>query len=228
MLLSTEWRPAFTRYGGAWVRAGGSFDELLPLSPLDELPPDLECDGVLLTGGADVGPECYGERPAPGIELDTCPPRDALELAVLARADERRWPLFGICRGQQILNVQRGGTLFQDLDSAGFPGHRVDTPRDAPAHAVRRQGAARWLDLLPAEVMVNTRHHQAVRRIGRGLRAVAAAPDGVVEALEGDDADRCVMAVQWHPEDIAGGVHEALFRAFREACARRAAARGRP
>jgi putative glutamine amidotransferase len=227
MLLSTEWRPAFERYGGAWVRAGGSLAEILPRSPMDELAADLDCDGVILTGGADVGPECYDEEPAPGVELDTCPPRDALELAVLARADERRWPLFGICRGQQILNVQRGGTLHQDLDVAGFPGHRIDTPRDALAHAVRRQGPARWLDLLPAEVMVNTRHHQAVRRLGRDLRVVASSPDGVIEAVEGEDPDRCVMAVQWHPEDIVGGAHEELFRAFRGACARHAAARGR-
>ena len=226
MLLSTEWRPALERYGGAWVRAGGSLAEILPLSPADEAAAAPDCDGIILTGGADIGPECYGEAPAPGVVLDTCPPRDALELALLTRADERRWPLLGICRGQQLLNVHRGGTLHQDLDLAGCPGHRVDAPRDALAHPVRRQGAARWLDLLPAELPVNTSHHQAVRRLGRGLRVVATAPDGVIEALEGDDPERCVMAVQWHPEDLVGGAHKALFRAFRAACAAFAAARG--
>jgi putative glutamine amidotransferase len=146
---------------------------------------------------------------------------------VLARAEARRWPLFGICRGLQILNVQRGGSLYQDLDSAGLSGHRVDGARDTLAHTVALTGDSLWLRHLPGEFSVNTRHHQAARRLGGRLRVVAAAPDGVIEAVEGEDGDRFVVAVQWHPEDLVGGIHEALFRAFREACARRAAARGR-
>ena len=226
ILLGSHWQSNFERYGAAWVRAGGSFDEIVPVSPESMPAGDLDCAGVLLTGGADVEPARYGEAPAAGIALETSGERDDLDLAVLARAEACRWPLFGICRGLQILNVHRGGSLYQDLDSAGLSGHRVDGARDTLAHSVTLAGGSRWLRHLPGEFRVNTRHHQAARRLGGRLRAVAAAPDGVIEAVEGEDGDRFVVAVQWHPEDLAGGAHEALFRSFREACSRFAAARG--
>jgi putative glutamine amidotransferase len=226
MVLGSHWQANFERYGAAWVRAGGAFDEIVPVSPASAPGNGLDCDGVLLTGGADVEPWRYGEAPAAGVELDTSGERDELDLAVLARADAHRWPLLGICRGLQILNVHRGGSLYQDLDTAGLPGHRVESPRDALAHAVRLEPATRWLAHLPGEFLANTRHHQAVQRPGRGLRVVANAPDELIEAVEGEEEDRFLVAVQWHPEDIVGGAHEAVFRAFRDACAGFAARRG--
>jgi len=225
VLLSDDRRHDFERYAAAWVRAGGAATELVALTPAAARVEGLECDGVLLTGGPDVEPWRYGEAPLAGVPLQPDAARDALDVAVLRRADDRGWPVLGVCYGCQVLNVQRGGSLVQDLDAAGLPGHRHAGPRDAVAHPVRRDAVSRWLRDLPAEFAVNSRHHQAVARAGAGLRAVATAPDGVVEALEGDDADRYVVAVQWHPEDLVGGPHEALFRGFRAACARRAAAR---
>ena len=218
MLLASDWRSAFERYGAGWVRAGGALDELVPVTPAVTGVGELECDGVLLTGGSDVEPQRYGEPPLAGITLETDGARDALDLAVLSRADSRGWPVLGICRGLQILNVHRGGSLIQDLDSAGLEGHTSAGARDHLAHIVTRDPHSRWLSQLPDEFRVNSRHHQAARRRGDGLRVVASAPDGVVEAIEGIDTDRFLLAVQWHPEDVAGGAHEAVFRAFRASC----------
>ena len=226
MLLSASRRNDCDRYSAAWVRAGGAAGEIAAGTPAAPATDGLEYDGVLLTGGPDVEPWCYGEPPLAGVDLQPDLDRDALDLAMLARADERGWPVLGVCYGCQVLNVQRGGTLIQDLDGAGLAGHRFAGARDALAHAVRRDPSSRWLRHLPAEFAVNSRNHQAVRRPGRGLRVVATAPDGVVEALEGEEQNRFVLAVQWHPEDVAGGPHEAVFRAFRAAWRRFASARG--
>ena len=226
MLLSTSRRNDCERYGAAWVRAGGDAAEIVPVTPAAAAVDELECDGVLLTGGPDVEPWRYGEPPLAGVALQPDAERDALDLAVLARAEARGWPVLGVCYGCQVLNVQRGGSLIQDLDGAGLPGHRLAGAREALAHAVTRDPASRWLRHLPSEFAVNSRHHQAVLRPGDGLRVVATAPDGVVEALEGEEEDRFVLGVQWHPEDVIGGPHEAVFRAFRTACTRFASARG--
>lgn len=225
MLLSERRRADLERYAAAWVRAGGSAADIVPVTPAGASPDELECDGVLLTGGPDVEPWRYGEAPLPGVGLQPEGERDALDLDVLARADARRWPVLGICYGCQVLNVHRGGSLVQDLDAAGLPGHRFVGARDALVHPVTRDPRSRWLSRVPDEFLVNSRHHQAVGRPGAGLRVVASAPDGVVEALEGVEADRFLLAVQWHPEDVAGGPHEEIFRSFREACAVFAAGR---
>ena len=218
MLLGSDWQPSFERYGAAWVRAGGTFAEIVPISPATAPVNGLESDGVLLTGGADVEPWRYGEAPAAGVELETSSERDTLDLAVLARAEARGWPVLGICRGLQILNVHRGGSLIQDLDAAGLPGHRAQGARELLAHPVRRGPGSRWLRTLPDEFAVNSRHHQAVGRAGQRLQVAATAPDGVVEALEDREATRFVAAVQWHPEDLIGDAHEEVLRAFRSAC----------
>jgi putative glutamine amidotransferase len=225
MLLTNDSRNSFERYGAAWVRAGGDLGELVPVSPDGAAVDRRECDGVVITGGADVEPRCYGELPLAGVVLETDGNRDALDLDVLSRADARGWPLLGICRGLQILNVHRGGSLFQDLDTAGLPGHTSAGARDRLAHSVTRDPGSRWLRHLPGEFRVNSRHHQGVCRLGDRLRVVAAAPDGVVEAIEGVEEERFVAGVQWHPEDVVGGPHEAVFRVFRTACERFAASR---
>lgn len=170
--------------------------------------------GLVLTGGEDVDPARYHAMPHPKLgEVDRR--RDAGELALLAAARERRMPILAICRGIQILNVGAGGTLYQDLPSER-PG-KVDHQGDAARHGIRIEPGSLAAGVFggAANATVNSRHHQAIKDLGAGLRATAWAEDGVIEAAERDDAaDPWLVAVQWHPEDLD---ELALFRAFADA-----------
>lgn len=175
--------------------------------------------GLLLTGGTDVSPQLYGEEPGAETDKDLDLERDHTEMALIAEALRRDLPIFAICRGLQILNVQHGGTLIQHLDTTERHKRRTPDP-GVPAHVIclepdshlgRIAGAATW--------DVNSRHHQATGKVGTGLCVSATDPvDGVVEGLERPDK-RFVVAVQWHPEDQApvNAQQRRLFQAFREA-----------
>lgn len=173
--------------------------------------------GLLLTGGDDVDPAFYGATPHLAYVASEAG-RDAWELALLGVADATGLPLLAICRGMQILNVSRGGTLIQHLPdlSGGDERHRVTTSRTAPAHVVDITAGSLLQRLLDIEgqghVTVNSRHHQAPGRPGAGLVVTATAPDGVIEALE-DPARRFCLGVQWHPENFwRTGEFRGLFR----------------
>ena len=178
--------------------------------------------GLVLSGGADVAPERYGEAPRPNASLEVYPERDALEWELLEAARERRLPVWGVCRGLQVVNVFLGGTLWQDLPSQ-LPGpvpHEVLTTPDTLAHTVRpvTNGTALAERLSRETPVVNSRHHQAVKDLAPGLRTAALSPDGLVEAFElaGDpERDWWVRAVQWHPENlVAMALHRALWADF--------------
>ena len=164
-----------------------------------------ECDGLMLTGGEDVDPCHYGAIPHP--KLGTVDPRrDANELALVAEARARDLPILGICRGIQLCNVAFGGTLFQDLPSQrpGAIDHDPPTKRDGRSHQIAVTEASRLADILgTTEFAAHSFHHQAVDRLGQGLVVTAVAPDGVIEGLESADAHEWVVAVQWHPEELA-------------------------
>jgi len=168
--------------------------------------------GLVLSGGEDVEPARYGASPHPKLE-DRDPARDAAELALIAAARERRLPILAICRGIQILNVALGGTLYQDLDSER-PG--PITHANDSRHAVRVEpGSLLERTLGVRTTTVNSRHHQAIRDLAPGLRAVAWAEDGLIEAAEpADAAAPWTLAVQWHPEDLT---ERALFDGFARA-----------
>ncbi len=172
--------------------------------------------GLVLTGGEDVDPARYGATPHPKLE-PTDPARDAAELALIAAARQRRLPILAICRGIQILNVALGGTLYQDLDSER-PGPIVHSGGDERRHAIRVEPDSLLARTLGTEqATVNSRHHQAIRDLAPGLRAVGWADDGLIEAVE--PADRgapWMLAVQWHPEDLN---ERALFDGFARAVA---------
>jgi putative glutamine amidotransferase len=192
------------------------------------LPPQLErearaalwplLDGVVLTGGGDIDPARFGEAPHRAV-YEVAAARDSLELDLTRHALGRRLPLLAICRGIQVLNVALGGTLQQDIPS-GVPDaltHAQTEPRAQPTHRVKIEDGTRLARILgAAELEVNSFHHQAVARLGEGLRAVAWSPDGVVEGAEMDGSCGFVIAVQWHPEDLVD--HDAtarnLFRAL--------------
>jgi putative glutamine amidotransferase len=161
-------------------------------------------DGLLLTGGGDVDPALYGEAPHPTL-CGVAPARDTMEMAAVGVALERRLPILAICRGIQVLNVALGGSLYQDVGSD--PGtelrHSQEPPRDQPSHKVRIEPTSRLAETLGAdEIEVNSMHHQAIKSLGAGLRAVAWAPDQIVEGVELTDRSRFVLGVQWHPEEL--------------------------
>lgn len=217
------------------VRRAGAEPVLVPPGTADDAV-DVDVvlarlDGLVLAGGGDVDPACYGAGPHETIYAIR-PERDRDELALVHAALERRLPTLAICRGAQVLNVALGGTLVTHLPDlvpgpdAGGVLHRLEPAevrgRATPTpHAVEVEPGARLADVLGADrVTPMSWHHQAVDRVGAGLRVVARAPDGVVEALELDDHPE-VLAVQWHPELTAATdpTQQALF----DALARRAA-----
>ena len=181
-------------------------------------------DGVLVTGGDDIDPHIYGEEPHERTEC-VPPDRDAFEMALVQAARERDMPLLAICRGLQVANVAFGGSLIQHVpDVIGErighqrPDEAGETLRGVMAtHLVTVDMSSR-LSYIAGESMfaTNSRHHQAVDRVGDGLRVVARTSDGVVEALEATFPSRFWLAVQWHPESTLndGGTSAAIFRTF--------------
>jgi putative glutamine amidotransferase len=156
--------------------------------------------GLLLTGGVDLNPALYGAAPYPGNETPD-DPLDRLETGLLTEALAADLPVLAICRGMQLFNVVHGGTLIQDLENSAVHVVRGDDP-SLPAHNVLVEPGTRLAAILgPGEHAVNSRHHQAVDRLGAGLRVTAkSVPDGVIEGIERGDR-RFAVAVQWHPED---------------------------
>ena len=165
-----------------------------------------ELRGLLLTGGGDVDPALFNEAPHSTL-YDVAPSRDTLETSALALALPRGLPVLAVCRGVQVLNVALGGTLYQDVGTD--PGtqipHSQTEPREQPTHKVKVTPGSRLAETLGTdELEVNSMHHQAIKRLGRGLTAVAWAPDQIVEGAELDDPARFVLGVQWHPEELVG------------------------
>lgn len=162
--------------------------------------------GLLLTGGGDMDPARFGEAPHATL-YDVSPARDTLEISVLQLALDRGLPVLAVCRGLQVLNVALGGSLYQDVgtDPGTQMPHSQREPRDQPTHKVRVTPGCRLAATLGTEELeVNSMHHQAIKRLGRGLTAVAWAPDQLVEGAEMHDPSRFVLGVQWHPEELVG------------------------
>lgn len=159
-------------------------------------------EGLLLVGGADLDPACYGQERSPLTEA-TYPLRDEFELALVRAAFQRDLPVLGICRGIQVLNVAAGGTLHQDLAEAGFAEHRPlpGSLDERTFHEVRFE-ADSLLAASAERATVNSHHHQGIDRIGEGGRVVARSlADDLVEAIEWPGL-RHALGVQWHPEAL--------------------------
>jgi putative glutamine amidotransferase len=205
----SDWTEETIMVPAAYVRAierAGGRPLLLPPSEDD---PDqiLELvDGIIFSGGSDVGPEHYGADPHPETD-DARPKRDRFELELLQAALARDLPVLAVCRGSQVLNVARGGDLVQHLpEVVGHDDHK-HTPGQFADHDVRVEEASRVGTLLGDRAPVKSHHHQGFGRIGDGLREAAWADDGTVEALE-DPTKRFAVGVLWHPEE---GEDMALF-----------------
>ena len=204
-------------YAAAVRKAGGI---PVPLSYDNEkIPEHIEnLDGVLFPGGRDVPPQVYGEEPHPTVKV-VSEERFRFE-SELARAwiDQTDKPFLGVCLGCQMLNVVRGGSLVQDIPSEFGSNHRKD-------HSVKIEESSKLFSIFgKTNLEVNSRHHQAVKKTGNGIRVVARAPDGVVEGIE-LEGERFVVGVQWHPESMHGDVlQERLYSEF----VRRAVSKKKP
>lgn len=185
-------------------------------------------DGLVLAGGFDCDPEVYGAEKHHTVEpMDTRRQSNDLGLARIAR--ERGLPTLGICLGLQVMNVAAGGTLVQDIASeVETEINHASEPEDRSRHDVIIEGPTRLGGILgDRELNVNSSHHQAIGRVGEGLRVTAHAPDGIVEGLE-DPRHPFYVGVQWHPEDMSGEDSASrLFGAFLEAAREYAEKKGR-
>lgn len=203
----------FTRVALESLHALGASYRLFDTShPLPDPTVVADCDALLLLGGGDIDPSCYGGSAHGGARsygVDLRADRDALEAIAAAIGADR--PVLGICRGAQLLNVHYGGTIIEDIEDyvlhRGHDGEPMFIDEE-----VRLLAGNRVADILGAgPLLVRSGHHQAVDRLGDGLRLAAVAADGIVEGF--DDPTRWLVGVQWHPEDD-DGLHHDRMRLF--------------
>ena len=173
--------------------------DIVLLPPADEPAVTLldRLDGLVLVGGADVDAARYGATPDPTADVPRTS-RDESELALYRAARERGMPVLGVCRGMQVMAVAHGGTLIQDLPSAGYGTTHREQPGQFVDHGARFDNGVVAALYGRSEVVVNSSHHQAVESAG-SLTVTGRAVDGTIETCEDPDADFCV-GVQWHPE----------------------------
>lgn len=205
------------------VHKSGGLPLLLPvLTDTNAIGPYLKMiDGLVLTGGCDVGPKHFGQEPLRGMGK-VYPERDVFELELTRKSLDINLPVLGICRGIQVMNIAMGGDIYQDLYSQepGALEHSQKTRRDCAWHSVGVQEDSLLNRILRAkELRVNSFHHQAIKSSAPGFRVSAAAKDGIIEAIE-SDRHRFALGVQWHPEAMAttDPLAAKLFRAFVEFC----------
>ena len=219
--ITDNLRPSYDHYP-CWVRRLAPSCEIVKLSPQLRNQNAIErCDALLLTGGGDVHPKHYRCQDTTGLTEGVNEERDEFEFRLIDRALGRELPVLGICRGMQILNVALGGSLILDVQQAGYSDHgrgKDDCTHDAELVAgTILSGLVRG-----GKGSVNTRHHQAVDRIGRGLTVAARAGDGIIEALEAEKNKQApfLLLVQWHPErmpdfenPLCGGILQSFMDA---------------
>jgi putative glutamine amidotransferase len=194
------------------VEAAGGIPVILAPLPARRLETIIErLDGVCLSGGPDIEPACYGADAHPKLG-PTEPEVDLFELGLARAARRRGLPILAICRGMQVLNVARGGTLVQHVpDLGGELEHRQLEPASQPTHSVAVAPDSKLSKIVEAErIDVNSFHHQALDRLGVGLEPVAWADDGVIEAVEAP-TDAFTIGVQWHAECLTDRLEQAAL-----------------
>ena len=221
-----DYNIGYTANAKAIVKAGG-LPVFVPISIPESAIQAIydRLDGVLLSGGGDIDPSCYGAEPHPLTAwIDN--ERDAVELNLVKRSLEDDLPLLGICRGHQMLNVALGGQLVQDVATELQPSVKHDFPltssRRDVVHTVTIDEDSRLRDILGDEtVQVNSLHHQAVVKAGESAKVIGRSADGLIEAVE-IEGKTFAISVQWHPEDLVDnhGSANLLFEAFIQAASR--------
>ncbi len=221
--LNTEDTFYLRRYYSEAVEAAGGVPIHIPLIPNREYLSALfeRLDGLVFSGSdSDLDPALYGEEPYPKLG-PVVPERDQVDLILLELAEAHALPVLAICFGMQSLNVSRGGTLIQDIESqvSNPIKHEQGQVYSRPSHSIKIEADSLLAQLAGGNsVRVNSSHHQAVAKVGRNLKVIASAPDGVIEAVIDIRADRFVLGVQWHPEVAwqQDRLSQAIFGKFNE------------
>ena len=214
--------------------------KIILVTAKDPLPDLREVEGVLLTGGADIHPKYWDAQEPLHEKAEPDDARTDLEIKVIRYAQEKNIPMLGLCRGHQILNVALGGSMYQHLPDEGVPLTRTyvgkySDEKQVLAHAVSVKANSQLAQLLQIKVPrmeVNSRHHQAVKKVGQGLVINAVDPEDLVggrpmiEGVESADPSRFIVGVQWHPENLTrqegvqGETARNLFKGFLDAIRR--------
>ncbi len=215
-----DWQLIAADYIRAVERNGG-IPILIPnIETMEDMRTVLDkIDGLLLSGGHDVNPRTYNERNSGKAgKFDNI--RDHEEIFMTEYALEKDIPFLGICRGLQILNVTLGGTIHQDLPSAGFPAHSMSNSlRNEPSHELKVLEDTPLFDIFKREeIWTNSYHHQGINELGRGLKKAALSEEGLIEAVYLEDK-KFALAVQWHPEMMYDDKEmNMIFEKFIDAC----------
>jgi len=217
-------------YCKALLAVGVKPEELELVSPSHPSGSDInDYDGVLFAGGNDINPKYYQDAVKHPSVVHIDEKRDAFEFELFDRAHRGGLPILGICRGLQMINVRFGGTLYQDLNSEApvEREHMQSAPRPEPTHTVTlTDPESRLGETFKGSCLVNSLHRQAIKRLGRGLKVTAHSEDGLVEAVESAGAYPFLVAVQWHPEEMADlPAPRKLFEKFVAKCRELAAQR---
>jgi putative glutamine amidotransferase len=207
------------------LEALGAIPVNIPLIPNEEYIREIvsDLDGILLPGSdTDVDPMRFGEEPHPKLGRVIFE-KEETDLLVLKEVEKRNLPIFGICFGMQILNVYRGGNLIQDIPSQveNHLKHQQGQPLARNSHSIDVLENSKLSSLITKElVQVNSHHHQAIREVGKNLKATAWAKDGVIECIEDTDENKFIVGVQWHPELNwqTDDLSRKLFETFIENC----------
>ncbi len=229
LTLDRDADPEANDYVRSLVAAGVPLSAIAIVTPLSAERPDGDFDALVLGGGVDVDPARYGTSVLPDGNVEVDAERDAIDFALLEEALRAKRPVLGICRGLQVINVALGGTLVQDLpierQSPVVHQNADDPPQKTRLdHTVSIAPGTRLASIAGTpELAVNSRHHQAIARVAPDLAVSATAEDGVPEAVESSASrEGWLMAVQWHPENLAGDAASARLFAEFVAAVRRA------
>jgi putative glutamine amidotransferase len=211
------------------VEAAGGVPVHLSLIPKEDYIAEAmaDLDGLLLPGSnTDVDPDYYGEEPHHKLGT-VIPEKDETDRLCLAEAERRKMPVFAICYGMQALNVARGGTLVQDIESQlkGSLKHEQGIPQTRSSHGLSVAKGSKLAALASVKgpnsgMRVNSSHHQAIGKLGKNLKATAWATDGIIECIEDPRKGRFVVGVQWHPELMSGHdpISREIFGLFVDKC----------
>lgn len=178
-------------------------------------------DGIIFTGGGDISAQYFGEEPIKEVD-EICLDRDMTEMALFHEAYKRGRPIFGICRGHQLINIALGGSIYQDIYTqvANVLGHRCNDNVQDGYHSISIKKDSMLFDIFQKEnLVVNSQHHQSIKSLGKDLKITASATDGIVEAIESTN-DNFILGVQFHPEAMAIKYEDFLkpFKYFLDRC----------
>lgn len=205
------------------IEKAGGIPFILPILTASQLIPEwvASVDGILFSGGEDINPLYFGEEPDPLLG-EIHDPRDRFELLLFQEAVKQKKPIFGICRGAQLIAVAMGGSLWQELSRSAENclKHSQQADRHVATHHIDILAGSRLDAIFGKKAKVNSYHHQSVKEAGGNGIITATAADGIIEAIDWSTHDHYCHAVQWHPEGMTRSDDKmlGLFREFVEAC----------